>query len=100
MFYSKKLKQFKEINHIFFSKKKGFSKGIYKSLNCGLGSSDNKENIFKNLKYVSNKMLLKKNRLILMNQTHSNKVVVIKKENLGLKRINSDAIITKLRAWV
>ena len=97
MFYSKKLKQFKEINHIFFSKKKGFSKGIYKSLNCGLGSSDNKENIFKNLKYVSNKMLLKKNRLILMNQTHSNKVVVIKKENLGLKRINSDAIITKTK---
>ena len=97
MFYSKKLKQFKEINHIFFSRKKGFSKGIYKSLNCGLGSSDNKKNVFKNLKYVSNKMLLKKNSLILMNQTHSNKVIIIKKKTLGLKKINSDAIITKTK---
>ena len=53
MFYSKKLKKFKEINHIFFSNKNGFSKGIYKSLNCGQGSKDSKKNIFKNLKYLS-----------------------------------------------
>ena len=97
MYYSKKLKQFKEINHIFFSKKKGFSKGIYKGLNCGLGSLDNKKNVFKNLKYVSNQMLLKKNSLILMNQTHSNKVIVIKKRNSGMKKVNSDAIITKIK---
>ena len=30
MFYSKKLKKFSEINHCFFSKKGGYSKGIYK----------------------------------------------------------------------
>ena len=45
MFFSKKLKKFKNINHCFFSKKGGFSKGIYKSLNCGQGSKDNKKNI-------------------------------------------------------
>ena len=33
MFFSKKLKKFKELNHCFFSRKGGFSKGIYKSLN-------------------------------------------------------------------
>ena len=97
MFYSKKLKKFKEINHIFFSNKNGFSKGIYKSLNCGQGSKDSKKNIFKNLKYVSDKMLLKKNNLILMNQTHSNKVIEVKKGAFGLKKINSDAIITKTK---
>ena len=29
MFYSKRLKKFNNIKHCFFSRKKGFSKGIY-----------------------------------------------------------------------
>ena len=60
MFYSKKLKKFKEINHCFFSKKNGFSKGIYRSLNCGKGSKDSKKNILKNLNYVKKKNVFKK----------------------------------------
>ena len=40
MYFSKKLKKFNTINHCFFSKKNGVSKGIYSSLNCGLGSKD------------------------------------------------------------
>ena len=96
MFYSKKLESFKEIKHCFFSRKGGFSKGIYKSLNCGRGSKDNKKNIEKNLKYVSDKIKVNRNNLILMYQTHSNKVKEIKKINLKSK-ILSDAIITKLK---
>ena len=96
MFYSKKLKKFKKIKHCFFSRKGGFSKGFYKSLNCGRGSSDKKKNIIKNLKYVSKKMFVKKNKLILMNQTHSSKVIEVKKNNYK-KKINSDAIITKVK---
>ena len=34
MFFSKKLNKFKKIKHCFFSKNGGFSKGLYKSLNC------------------------------------------------------------------
>ena len=60
MFYSKNLKKIKNINHCFFSKKNGFSKGIYKSLNCGRGSKDNKKNIYKNLSFVSRKMKVPK----------------------------------------
>ena len=56
MFYSKKLKKFSNIKHVFFSRKEGFSKGIYKGLNCGRGSKDNRKHILKNLKYVCNKM--------------------------------------------
>ena len=47
MYYSKKLQKYKNINHAFFSRKNGFSKGIYSSLNCGLGSLDNKIDIKK-----------------------------------------------------
>lgn len=95
MFYSKKLKKFREIKHCFFTRKGGFSKGFYKSLNCGRGSMDFKNNINRNLRYVSKKMDVKPHNLILMYQTHSNKVLEITKKNLK-KKIVSDAMITKI----
>ena len=79
MFYSKKLKRFKELKHCFFSNRNGYSKGIYKSLNCGQGSKDSKKNIKKNLKLVAKKMRVKSANLVLMHQTHSNNVIEIKK---------------------
>ena len=96
MYYSKELKKFKQINHCFFSRKNGFSKGVYKGLNCGRGSKDSKKNIKRNLNYVAKKMSVEKNKLILMHQTHSNKVVEIKKDNYK-KKIKADAMITRMR---
>tara|TARA_B100000242_G_C43042188_1_gene486243 strand:- start:219 stop:965 length:747 start_codon:yes stop_codon:yes gene_type:complete len=92
MFCSKKLKKFKNIKHYFFSRNNGFSKGLYKSLNCGRGSGDKKMNIKKNLKYIAKKMNINYQNLILMHQTHSNKVIEIKS---GRKKIYGDAMITK-----
>ena len=99
MFYSKTLKRFKNINHCFFSKRGGFSKGIYSSLNCGKGSKDNKNSVNQNLVLVSNTMRISKKNLILMNQTHSNRVIIINKKNKNLKHFQSDAIITKLKGF-
>ncbi len=96
MFYSKKLKKLKKVKHCFFSRKKGFSKGIYKSLNCGRGSKDNKKNIQKNLTLVAKLMAVEKTKLILMHQTHSNKVVEIKKNNYR-KKIIADAMVTQMK---
>ena len=96
MFYSKKLNRFKEIKHCFFSKKNGYSTGIYKSLNCGHGSKDNKKNIQKNLNFVAKKMSVNSENLVLMHQTHSNNVIEIKKINYK-KKIYADAMITKMR---
>ena len=56
MFYTKKFKKFKNINHCFFSRKNGFSKGIYSSLNCGKGSKDSRDHINKNLEFVCKKL--------------------------------------------
>ena len=97
MFYSKKFKKFKDINHCFFSKKRGFSKGIYKSLNCGKGSKDYKKNIYRNLKFVAKKIKIDQERLLLMHQTHSNKVIIIDNKNKKLKKFKSDALITKIK---
>ena len=99
MFYSKKLKKIRKIKHCFFSRKNGFSKGIYKGLNCGKGSNDNKKNINKNLNYVAKKMGSEKTKLILMHQTHSNQVIEIKKNNYK-KKILADAMITKMNGIV
>ena len=60
MFFSSKLNKFENLKHCFFSRKNGVSKGYYESLNCGLGSNDNKENILKNLEIVSKKFLATK----------------------------------------
>ena len=49
MIKSKKLSKIKNLKHGFFNSVGGCSKGIYKSLNCGLGSNDNKSNIKKKL---------------------------------------------------
>ena len=78
MYYSNKLKKFKQIKHCFFSKKGGYSKGIYKSLNCGEGSKDNKKNVKKNLILIAKKMRIKKNNLFLMHQTHRNETFSVK----------------------
>ena len=98
MFYSKKLKKQKQIKHCFFSRKNGFSKGLYKGLNCGRGSKDDKNNINKNLDFVAKKMAVERSSLILMHQTHSNKVIEIKKNNYR-KKIIADAMITKIKGF-
>ena len=56
MIISKKLKKFKNIKHGFFNRKGGKSTGIYKSLNCGIGSNDKKKNVIKNLNIVCKKI--------------------------------------------
>ena len=94
MFYSNKLTKFNNIKHCFFSKKNGYSKGVYHSLNCGPGSKDKKENVKKNLDLVSEKFGIKRKNLVLMHQTHSNKVIVINKKNKN-KKIIADALVTK-----
>ena len=76
MFYSKNFKKLKNIKHCFFSRKRVF-KGIYKSLNCGRVQKIIK-NIINNLNFVALKLKVKKEKLILMHQTHA-KVVGLKR---------------------
>ena len=56
MIRSKKLIKIKNLKHCFFNSIGGYSKNIYKSLNCGPGSKDNKKNIKKNLQIVKKKI--------------------------------------------
>jgi len=97
MFFSKKLQKFKNLKHCFFSRKNGFSKGHYTSLNCGLGSDDKKENVLKNLNLVSQKIGCKDELLITLNQNHSNKVVYFENKSSIKNKLPGDAIVTKIK---
>ena len=92
MFYSKKLIKFKNIRHGFFNREGGFSKGIYKSLNCGFGSDDKINHVRKNIEKVCKKIGCNKSHLILLNQIHSNFVHEVK--NIPKKKLKGDSLIT------
>ena len=101
MFYSKKLLKFSEISHGFFNRNGGVSKGIYKSLNCGVGSKDKKISVRKNLKIVKKKINKKSKEIFLVKQIHGNKFVFLS-ENAKIKNrsISADAIITEKKNFL
>ena len=94
---SKKLTRIKNLNHGFFNSIGGHSKNIYKSLNCGPGSLDNKINIKKNLQIVRKKINDKAKNIFLLHQIHSNKFIFIDKKYNKKNVPKADAIITNQR---
>ncbi len=97
MFFSEKLKKFGNLKHCFFSRKGGVSKGYYKSLNCGLGSGDKKENVSKNLELVAKKINCSKESLITLNQQHTNKVVHFDSDSSVKNKLTGDAIVSEVK---
>ena len=97
MFFSKKLKKFKNLKHCFFSRKNGVSKGHYESLNCGLGSNDKKENVLKNLDWVAKKITCRKEYLITLNQKHTNQVIHFDSGKSVKNKLTGDAIVSEVK---
>ena len=98
MIKSKKLSKYKALQHGFFNSKGGKSKGIYKSLNCGIGSADNKKNVSKNLEIACKKLSPYYEKLILLNQIHSNKFHFLGKNYKKNKtKLIGDALVTNQR---
>ena len=96
MIVSKKLSKYKKVSHGFFNKNGGKSNGIYKSLNCGPGSNDQKNKVKENLRIVKNIISKKSKNIFLLHQIHSNKFFFIKDSSkLNHKKIKADAIITE-----
>jgi len=91
---SKKLIKIKNLKHCFFNSVGGHSKNIYKSLNCGTGSKDNKKNIKKNLQIVRKKISKTAKNIFLVHQIHSNKFIFIDKKYNNKDKPKADAIIT------
>ena len=97
MIKSKKLTKIKNLKHGFFNSIGGHSKKIYKSLNCGPGSLDNKINVKKNLQIVRKKISNNAKNIFLLNQIHSNKFIFIDKKYNNKNKPIVDAVITNQR---
>ncbi len=95
MIKSRKLNKYKDLKHAFFDRLGGKSSGIFKSLNCGPGSSDKKKNVLSNLQIVCKKISPNSKKIFLLNQTHSNKFHFMdKKLAIRNNKFDGDALIT------
>ena len=77
IFKSNSFSKNSNILHAFFTRKNGTSKGIYGTLNCGLGSKDKKKHVYQNIEIVKKK--IKTKFLFLLHQQHGNKIITLKK---------------------
>jgi len=90
MFFANNLKA---IDHCFFSRLGGNSKGLYKSLNCGKGSHDSSIDINKNLENIARYYELPKDNVITLHQTHSNNSILLQ-DNSNKEKHLYDGIVT------
>ncbi len=87
--------EFKDVSYGFFTRKGGFSKPPYDTLNCSFNVEDNEDDVLENLKLVCNQLKLEK--LIKLNQIHSSKVYIVRKKDIPINNIQADGLVTKLR---
>ena len=90
-----KYKNNKKINYIFFTKNGGHSSGPFSSLNCSFNSGDETENILKNRNKCAQKLGIKSNNLITVNQVHGSKVIKVQKPWTYETQPIADGMVTK-----
>jgi len=85
----------KSFNHGFFTRKGGQSKGIYKGLNCGLGSRDDSKTIIGNRNLVAQHMGTSLENIVSVHQIHSVEAIIC---NRTIKPSpKADALVTNTR---
>jgi YfiH family protein len=67
-----------EARHGFFTREGGVSKGIYATLNCGLGTRDAKRDVRENRRRVASQLGFGADRLVTLAQVHSQNVLFVK----------------------
>ncbi len=87
-----KKKNYKKFKFCFFSRNGGISKKNFFSLNCAYNKKDSKQNVEKNRLLVRKKFCAKK-KIILMNQVHSNRIIIVNEKKIGFQ--DADGIISR-----
>jgi len=94
MFCATTLESCDGIRHGFFTRQGGVSTGIYGSLNCGLGSRDDAENVRQNRALVAQTLGVAPDHLLTLYQIHSATAVVVDKAWDG-EAAGADALVTR-----
>jgi len=82
------------VMHGFFSRKGGVSQGIYRGLNVGIGSADDRERVMENRARVSRWFALAPDRLATLHQVHSPEVQIVTMANWQ-DRPKADGMVTR-----
>lgn len=83
------------IRHGFFGRQGGVSAGLYSSLNCGLGSKDDRANVMENRDRVARTLGTTGDRLLTCYQIHSADAVVVDRPWGPEGQPRADALVTK-----
>lgn len=81
------------IRHGFFTREGGVSTGIFASLNVGMGSSDDIENVIENRARIATHLGVEERLLLTCYQVHSAEVVTLH-ERWECERPEADAMVT------
>lgn len=82
------------LRHGFFTRKGGASSGVFSGLNCGPGSSDQREIVAINRARVAQAMEVPNEALVTVSQVHSSKVVTVTGP-LSDPRPEADGLVTR-----
>ena len=82
------------VSHGFFTREGGVSSGIYASLNCGLGSDDDKGAVTENRARIANAIGVNPNNLLTVHQIHSSDVVHVTETWTPATAPKADAMVT------
>jgi YfiH family protein len=88
------LARIRHIRHGFFTRQGGVSGKFYRSLNCGVGSSDRQDHVAENRRRVSESMGVEADRLIGVYQIHSAVTVEIDEEVDSENRPEADGMVS------
>lgn len=83
--------------HGFFTRLGGVSTGVFKELNCGYGSPEDRTLIQENRKRIAARIGASGDRIFSVTQTHSSKVVTICNTDSFDPDIKADALVTRLK---
>jgi len=84
------------VHHGFFTRRGGASEGIYASLNCGLGSNDDKAHVHENRRRAMREIGLAEDALRTVYQIHSANVVTITDSTENTAATKADALVSAL----
>jgi len=83
-------------SHGFFGRSGGVSKGVFTSLNTGLGSNDHPEHAAMNRARCAITLAIEPDRLLTLRQVHSPKTIIVRECWAG-QGPEADAMVTRMR---
>lgn len=94
------LSPLKGVKHGFFTRKNGVSSGIYASLNCGPGSSDNPTDVQENRRRIAAAFGAEPQKLCSLYQVHGNQVVHVDASWDAAQRPKADAMVSSTPGYM